>query len=421
MNAKKTKAAEFPIHYLLLGVLALFVAMSFFNRFFFAPKILLLCLIIFAAVVLGKGPRLYKDWFVFFSFIYLFDSLRGTIYILTCRYELPVHVSYVIEMERFLFGEIPSLVLQKTLLGDGIYTWLEKTLTVVHGTHFIAFLFVGLVIWLRRADQFRSFKSSFYWVTFLGVTVYFLAPTAPPWIASNVLGILPQINHFNTEIYNMSIPDITAGFSTNPVAAMPSLHSAFPILCSLILWRVYRWKSIPIFFYTLAILFTIVYTGDHYIIDILAGALLAGLSFLLGFKVRNTALKARWEKIVPQRTEPLIASFRKNPVFTGALLLTLGITLGMSNKNQFKTKTTEYNYEIAPNYADVMENEDRYRENFLALFYIGNHHLLKGRTQQALRCYERARSVSDDYILTKKAELQIKQIGILAEQQKSAR
>jgi hypothetical protein len=219
----------------------------------------------------------------------------------------------------------------------------------------------------------------------------------------------------------MSIPDITAGFSTNPVAAMPSLHSAFPILCSLILWRVYRWKSIPFFFYTIAVLFTIVYTGDHYIIDIVAGALLAGLSFLLGFKVRNTGLKALWEKIVPQRTGSLITSFRKNPVFTGALLLTLGITLGMSNKNQFKTKPTEYNYEIAPNYADVMENEDTYRENFLALFYIGNHHLLKGRTQQALRCYERARSVSDDYILTKKAELQIKQIGILAEQQKSAR
>ena len=80
--------------------------------------------------MVGKGIQLFRDWFVFFSFIYLFDSLRGSIYILTCKLNLPVYVIYVINLEKKLFGEIPSVFLQKVLLNPDALTWFEKSLTV---------------------------------------------------------------------------------------------------------------------------------------------------------------------------------------------------------------------------------------------------------------------------------------------------
>jgi len=56
-------------------------------------------------------------------------------------------------------------------------------------------------------------------------------------MASNLFGLLPPLRHFNLEIYTAIIPDLTAGFNTDPVAAMPSLHAAFPFLCSLLLFK----------------------------------------------------------------------------------------------------------------------------------------------------------------------------------------
>ncbi len=79
-------------------------------------------MIILAAVFLGKLKILLKDWLIFLSLLYLFDSLRGLIYILTCRFNFPVYTLYVIKLEKFLFGNIPSVVLQKVLLKGATYS-----------------------------------------------------------------------------------------------------------------------------------------------------------------------------------------------------------------------------------------------------------------------------------------------------------
>jgi len=175
--------------FLIVLLLILFLT----NRFLHAPKILLLCVIILVAVFLGKLKILIKDWFVFLAFVYLADSLRGFIYFLICKFNFPVYILYAIKMENFLFGGIPSNFLQNALLGKegpADFTWLEKSLTVIHGTHFIAFLFIGLVIWIHKSDYFRDFKISFYLLISMGIAVYFVIPTAPPWLPANLFKII---------------------------------------------------------------------------------------------------------------------------------------------------------------------------------------------------------------------------------------
>jgi membrane-associated phospholipid phosphatase len=65
----------------------------------------------------------------------------------------------------------------------------------------------------------------------------------------------------------------------NPVAAMPSLHAAYPTYIAL--YGVYIWgkKSLPVFILPAAISLAAVYLGHHYVIDILAGALYAAVAF----------------------------------------------------------------------------------------------------------------------------------------------
>jgi membrane-associated phospholipid phosphatase len=68
-------------------------------------------------------------------------------------------------------------------------------------------------------------------------------------------------------------------FESNPVAAMPSLHAAFPVLVWLIMWKIQpRWGWATIV-YPLLMDFAVVYLGEHYVIDVLAGTLYGALSY----------------------------------------------------------------------------------------------------------------------------------------------
>jgi membrane-associated phospholipid phosphatase len=379
--------------------LALFLILLFvFQRYVFVPKIIIILLIVLGAALMKRLPLLIKDWFVFISFVYLFDSLRGSIYILTCKLGLPVHATYVIGIEKALFGQVPSNILQARLLNPAQapeFTWLEKVLTAFHGSHFLAFLLIGFIIWLYKSGSFRLFRTSFYLLIFLGVLGYFLVPTVPPWMAANNFGLLPPLIRFNGIIFNFAIPDLSTGFDTNPIAAMPSLHAAFPLLSSLLLWRLYRWKALAFYIYTAIILFTITYTGDHYITDILAGFLLAVACYFLAIQYIKSRPSIESETTTGAKGSKFDPRGLAKPLLKGLAVLLLGTCIGAVNKVQFTLNTSSYGLN-APRYADFFKHEETYRTNYKVQDYMGNHFLLKREYAKALPYFERCLSLAAD-------------------------
>jgi membrane-associated phospholipid phosphatase len=75
----------------------------------------------------------------------------------------------------------------------------------------------------------------------------------------------------------------------NDVAALPSLHAAYPLLLLLFFWGAGRTVRLGLGAYVLAMAFTLVYTGEHYVSDIVVGWAYAGASF-----VAVTAVQRRW-------------------------------------------------------------------------------------------------------------------------------
>jgi membrane-associated phospholipid phosphatase len=68
---------------------------------------------------------------------------------------------------------------------------------------------------------------------------------------------------------------------SNPVAAMPSLHAAIPMMLALFFWsRVRWWVKALLAVYAVAMGLTLVYAGEHYVIDVLLGWAYAGLAVL---------------------------------------------------------------------------------------------------------------------------------------------
>lgn len=416
----KTSPERYLIFSLSFFLIVFLLILFLTNRFVHAPKILLLCVIILVAVFLGKLQILLKDWFVFLTFVYLADSLRGFIYFLICKFKIPVYTLYVIKIENFLFRGIPSNFLQNALLqkgGSAGFTWLEKSLTVIHGTHFIAFLFVGLIIWIQKSDHFLKFKISFYLLISIGITGYFVIPTAPPWMAANLFKIIPDITHFNAILYNMAIPDLTTGFNTNPIAAMPSLHAAFPALCCLILWKHYRWKASLFYFYSLSIFFTITYTGDHYIVDTIAGVLLAIICYSISTKVKTPLLKSNLKTPRNKKRDKCNFLKKNSNLIIGILILAAGISIGLGIKNQLRDKYNMENLHI-PKYIDFFRNQEKYEDDYYIQFYFGNYSLSREKTEKALFFFERALSLSKTYTEKKQALVKIQQCRELLSERK---
>jgi hypothetical protein len=390
----------------ILFIIALFLILFFSRHVFFVPKILIICLSLLVAAAVGRLTGFIQDWFVFIGFIYLFDSLRGSIFILTCQLDLPVYTLYAIKAEKFLFGAIPSVVLQDWFLKSpdpAGFTWLEKLITVAHGSHFVAFLIVGLFIWLYKGSHFRFYKISFYLLIFFGLLGYLAVPTVPPWMASNIFSLLPRIFRFNAVIFNMVIPDITSGFDTNPVAAMPSLHAAFPILLGLILWRIFRWKAFPFNLYVFLMLFAIVYTGDHYVVDIIAGGLLALLCYAAAVLITKKDLAANEPSSDGQTNEAKSGARLLRSLIGGVVILSVGIGVGSYNRRQFVRYPMAYNL-YAPRYVDFFKNEADFQSNFQVQFYLGSYHFLRKEIPAATAYYEKSLKMAKNDAEKKRAE-----------------
>jgi len=392
----------------LLAVLILILVLS--KRFFFVPKILIIMLVILAVTALGKVKLFLQDWFVFIGFIYLFDSFRGSIFIATCRLGLPVHTLYVIRIEQLLFGGVPSVMLQNLFLRSDAasgFGWFEKLITVAHGSHFVAFLLIGFIIWFYRPQYFRFFKVCFSLTIFLGLLGYFGVPTVPPWMASNVFGLLPRIVRFNAIIYNLAIPDITSGFDTNPIAAMPSLHAAFPFLCALILWRIYRFKAWPFYLYALLMQFAIVYTGDHYVTDVLAGFVLGVFCYAAALVITRKDAPAEEPAAAGTAEAAVIPRKLVKALAGGLVILLAGIVIGSYNRDQFLHNPTAYGLYV-PRYADFFRHEADYEANFQVQYYLGSHHFLKGDYDRAIVYFEKCLAMARNEAERQRAETGIR-------------
>ena len=324
--------------------------------------------------------------------------MRGSIYILTCKLGLPVHATYVIGIEKALFGQVPSVVLQARLLDPSKapeFTWLERVLTAFHGSHFLAFLLIGFIIWLYKSQSFRLFRTSYYLLISLGVLGYLLVPTVPPWMASNNFGLLPPLIRFNGIIFNFAIPDLSTGFDTNPIAAMPSLHAAFPILSSLLLWRIYRWKAMPFYVYT-----AIVSIHDRLHRRSLhrghSGGPPSGRQLLFpGRPVPKIPAEHRIGSSDGLKEPKIDSGDLAKPLLMGLAVLVLGVSIGAVNRVQFNLNASSYGLN-APRYVDFFKHEEAYLTNYKVQDYLGNHFLLKREYAKAIPYFERCLSLAAD-------------------------
>jgi membrane-associated phospholipid phosphatase len=193
----------------------------------------------------------------------------------------PVRVSYPAEADAALGGgTLPTAWLQGHLLEPGLTTAVDVYCAVVYLSYFLVPHVVGLVLWRRAPALFSRYALAVLVTIYAGLAVSALVPTAPPWLAAEfgdgveAARVLTGVVGWNPEDYAPGAP------AANPVAAMPSLHMAVTAVVAFVAWRSRAARVVAVL-YALSMAFALVYTGEHYVSDLLAGAAAAAAAWLL--------------------------------------------------------------------------------------------------------------------------------------------
>jgi hypothetical protein len=150
------------------------------------------------------------------------------------------------------------------------------------------FLFTGIFfVWLyrRSRDGFRSFRDGFLVATAIAVLIHWLYPTAPPRLVG--IGLEDTL----LVLSGIDIGSPTSSALSNPVAAVPSLHAAYALGVGIGMIRFGRSHMVALAgaIYPPLVVLTIVVTGNHFLLDAVAGVAVLALGFWLAHVVRRRA------------------------------------------------------------------------------------------------------------------------------------
>jgi len=194
--------------------------------------------------------------------------------------ERRVRIDYPVRADRVIgLGTPPTLRLQRRLSAPGATRPFEKVLVWTHWMWFLVPHATCAYVLIRRRERFGRTAALTYAVFDVGAVAYWLVPTAPPWYAAAKgrlgNGTTPQVRRmmieYGEQFWKHRWGPLYSLLGGNPLAAMPSLHFATSVNAAHLLREVGPVEGTIGWTYALTLGVALVYLGEHYVIDLLAG------------------------------------------------------------------------------------------------------------------------------------------------------
>jgi PAP2 superfamily len=133
--------------------------------------------------------------------------------------------------------------------------------------HFVVTLGLLGWLWWQRPDIYRPLRNVLVLVNVLAFAVFWLFPVAPPRMLAGFVDVVASTHAIG------SWHTGALASAANQYAAMPSLHIAWAVWCTLVVWCVWkeRWVRALAVAYPFLTGFAVLATGNHYVLDLLGG------------------------------------------------------------------------------------------------------------------------------------------------------
>ncbi len=240
----------------------------------------LIVLLFFVFLIFRQATEMLRRLGPFVALLLVYESFRSV------ADRLNGHVNYSLapHFDRLVFGSLPTKTLQGWLW-RGHTSWYDVALYIPYLLFFIAPLGLAILVWKTREKAYWRVVWTYLVVFFAAFLTFLIFPTAPPWLASQNHYIEP-ITRVSTSVwFSLGIhnfPSLYNHIAPNPVAAAPSLHAAAATLLAIFVFKLYGWRwGCLASLYPLLIYLGVVYEGEHYVFDVIAGVIYAIAGYLL--------------------------------------------------------------------------------------------------------------------------------------------
>ena len=213
-----------------VGYLVFVCAYMISHRIWFSPDQFFVFGLV-GTTFIGKARSYLRDWLPFIFFYLGYEFLRGVIPYVSSH----VHIFPMINIDQYIFGFIPTVRLQALLYNPAHLMWYDYVAVTLYICHFVTPMIVGYIFWLKNKQLFKHYTLGILGVAYAAFITYIIFPAMPPWMASGQ-GFIPPIKEVTGVVMshflqtNITLPTIYSIFGGNPVAAMPSIHAAFPMM-----------------------------------------------------------------------------------------------------------------------------------------------------------------------------------------------
>jgi hypothetical protein len=257
------------------------------------------------------------SWAPFLVALFLYDFARSVGYRIHGENNPPMMVIPQIRADEFLGGgRLPTTILQERLFNPKEVRWYDVIVSGVYTSHFLVpYLFAGF-LWVKGQRLWRWYAGTFVGINFFSCAIFAAVTTAPPWYAARE-ELIPDFERviagrgWSRVGLNLVSRFIDKGQDTvNPYAAIPSLHSAQALLIVACVWPfVHRWLRPLLVLYPLWMTFALVYSGEHYLVDVFVGWAIVAAALAIGALLRrrfgwvNPFREPKLTRTVPQDLE----------------------------------------------------------------------------------------------------------------------
>ncbi len=264
-----------PIIYIL--VISIYMI---WHRAWFSPDQFFAFAII-GTLFIGRIKQFLSDWTPVLLLLFGYEYLRGVVPFLTKH----VNIWPMIRADELLFGYLPTIKLQAVLFDGITLHWYDYVSVILYISHFVIPMVIAFVFWIYDRKIFKAYTSAFLLLSYLAFFTFIIFPAMPPWMASNQ-GFIPPLKKIMDQVmasfaHPIDVPSVYRYFGANLVAAVPSLHAAYPWLIFIFLHKKFKAWAILALPYVFGVWFAVTYLGEHYAIDVIIGVAYACAAYLI--------------------------------------------------------------------------------------------------------------------------------------------